>query len=80
MPLIIPSLFVSTSEENIDVVLIEDLSFIQKLSEVKKMKLFYEVTFNMYWTFSSFALDAFGRGDVLIACNPSKESDAWKGK
>lgn len=58
----------------------EDMSFIQNLSEVENMKLVYEITRNVYRTSSRFSMVTIGKWNVLDASNPSKERDTWKDK
>lgn len=53
----------------------KDLPFVLNLYEAKKMKLLYEVIFNLYHISSPFAQVAGGRGDVLVVGNHSKDID-----
>lgn len=54
--------------------------FIQNLSEVEKMELFYELTFHTFWTAYLFSMVTIGRGGILALGNPTKQRDTWKGK
>lgn len=61
-----------TLEEAADVVLTEELSFVQNLFKEEKMELLYEITYNMYHESSQFSLVVASRGNVLADGNPSK--------
>lgn len=68
IPSIIPSRLTRTLEEFNVVVWAEDLSFVQKLYEEKKMDIFSKVIFNMYQASSLFSLDIVGWGDFFCYC------------
>ncbi|CAI8609074.1 unnamed protein product [Vicia faba] len=68
------------SKEVSIMVSMEELSYIQILTNVEKMELVFEITHNMYQAPFLFSLVAAGRGDILDAVNPYKEKDTWKGK
>lgn len=65
IPVILPSRIPHTSMEVVAAALAQDLSFVQELYEVGKMKLLSEVTFSTYWVISLFSLAAASRGDKL---------------
>ena len=75
---ILLSQLASTLEVVVVVVSIEDLLFVQNIFEMEKF--LSEITFNMYQDSSLLSPVVAGRGDILVAGNPSKEEDTWKGK
>lgn len=80
MPAILPSRIPHTLEEVVVVVITEDLSLIQNLSEDENMKLLSQITFHTYWAASLFSLATVDRCEVLALHNPTKERHNWKEK
>lgn len=58
----------------------KDMSIVRNLSEVEKIELVCEITYNIYRASSLFPMVSYGKGDILATGNPSKERYTGKVK
>lgn len=58
----------------------QDVSYIQNLSDTRKMELVVETTYHMFRGASLMTLDVAGWGEMLVLGDLPKENEQWKNK